>query len=476
MASTHSYPATHPAAVIAACLVLVALGAACSTSPLKATPPQLPSAFESPASGTWPELDWYRGFASAELDALVLQAQQNNLDLVAAEARVRQADARSRAAGGAILPQVDGRGDIARIAGESGGQSARETDWSALIAASYEVDFWGRRHAEANSAQYSAQASAADRDTLMLTIRTAVADDYFQVLSLRERVVLARASLEAAGEVLKVIEARFNAGAASAAELAAQRAAVANAELAIAPLERQELEARGALALLVGRAPEGFTVDAQSLDGLQQPRVSPDLPANLLLRRPDVFVAERGLEAAHADLIAARAALFPTLTLTGSGGVQDPAVQAAVITLAGSGPSLTLGASLVQSIFDGGQRRAVRDEAQAKEEELLAIYRSAILNALLDVETALSAIERLNRQQAAQEENVTQSARAFEAARLRYRAGAGDYLSVLDAQRTLYAAQEQSSQYKLARLQAAVGLCKALGGGWQQPDVTEQHT
>jgi len=164
--------------------------------------------------------------------------------------------------------------------------------------------------------------------------------------------------------------------------------------------------------------------------------------------------------------------MFPSLTLTGSGGAQNPAVQAAVITLEGAGYQLSVGAALVQTIFDGGRRRAARDEAQAKEEELLANYRAAILSAFADVETALSAIRHLNTQRAAQTENVTQSERAFEGARLRYRAGAGDYLSMLDAQRTLYTARDQSSQYKLARLQAAVGLFKALGGGWQQPART----
>ena len=280
---------------------------------------------------------------------------------------------------------------------------------------------------------------------------------------------IARANLDSTREVLQVIDSRYNAGAATEAELATQRAAVANAELTIVPLQQQEFEARGALALLVGHVPEGFSVTAQHLDDLSEPVVVPGLPAELLQRRPDVLAAETSLQAAHADLNAARAALFPTLTLTGSGGVQNPAMQAAVITLEGAGSTFSLGAALVQTIFDGGRRRAVRDEAQAKEEELLASYRTAILNALLDVETALSAIRHLDLQRAAQTENVAQSERAFEGVRLRYRAGAGDYLSVLDAQRTLYAARDQSSQYKLARLQAVVGLFKALGGGWQQP-------
>jgi len=430
-----------------------------------------PASFEQqgPAQAAWPARDWYHGFASEELDALVALAQQNNLDLAAAAARIRQADARARAAGGAILPQVDVGANAARITGGSHGESASETDWSALLSASYEVDFWGKNSATSRSAHLLALASQADRDTLALTVLSGVANGYFQVLSLRERAAIARENLDSAREVLQVIEARFNAGAATAVELATQRAAVANSELAIAPLEQQEVEARGALALMVGRAPEGFPVVAQRLDGLVEPAVAPGLPVELLARRPDVLAAEAGLQAAHADLAAARAAMFPTLTLTGSGGVQNPAVQAAVITLEGTGYSLSLGASLVQTIFDGGRRSAVRDEAREKERELLANYRAAIISALLDVETALSAIRHLDTQQAAQTQNVTQSERAFEGARLRYRAGSGDYLSVLDSQRTLYAAREQFSQYKLARLQAVVGLCKALGGGWQQP-------
>jgi NodT family efflux transporter outer membrane factor (OMF) lipoprotein len=446
---------------------IAALCAGCVTAPLTPSA-QVPATFEQTTAGAaWPGKQWYRDFGSAELDDLIAQAQQANLDLNAAAARVRQADARARAAGAAILPRIEAGGTTTRIEGRSGGTTARETDGSALLSTTYEVDFWGRSRATATSARLSALASRADRDTLTLTTLAGVTNSYFQVLSLRERLKLARANLDSNREVLQVIEARFNAGAAAAAELASQRAAVATAELTIPLFEQQEFEARGALALLIGRAPEGFTVAAQALDGLADPAVAPGLPAELLMRRPDVLSAESSLQAAHADLAAARAALFPSLTLTGSGGVQDPAVQAAVITLAGTGPSLSLGASLLQTIFDGGRQRAVRDEAQAREQELLTLYRGAILNALLDVETALAAIRRLNLQQSAQQESVTQSEQAFEGARLRYRAGSGDYLTVLDSQRTLYAAQEQASQYRLARLQAAVGLSKALGGGWQ---------
>jgi outer membrane protein TolC len=191
------------------------------------------------------------------------------------------------------------------------------------------------------------------------------------------------------------------------------------------------------------------------------------LPSELLTRRPDLLMAEAKLLSANADLLAARAALYPSFSLTAAGGLQNPALNAAVMTLSGVGPTLNLGASITQPIFDGGRLRALRAEAQAKDDELLAGYRSAILSALVDVENALASLRHLDDARTLQEENVTQSKRAFEGATLRYQAGSGDFLTVLEAQRTLFAARDQYSQYKLARFQALIALCKALGGGWQ---------
>ena len=449
-------------------IIAALASSSCARDAVKPAAPELPRDFEaSSAQGTWPGADWLHGFASQELDSLVALARDNSLDIVAAAARVRQADARARQAGAALLPQVDANGSATQFAGGSHGSTAHETDWSALLSASYEVDFWGKNRAAADSAKSLANASRAELATVRITISASVATAYFQVLSLRERTALARQNLDAALGILQVTEARFDAGSVGAAELAAQRAAVANFEFAVPQLQQQEAEARGALALLVGRAPEGFTVSGEGLDALAEPPLAAGVPSELLQRRPDLIASESNLQAAHADLIAARAALFPSLGLTASGGVQNPAVQAAVITLAGTGWSLTAGASLVQTIFDAGRRRAVIQEATARQEELVANYRGAILAALLDVENALAAIHYLELQKQAQLRNADQSERAFQGAQLRYREGAAEYLTVLESQRALFAARDQLSQYKLARLQALIGLGKALGGGWQ---------
>jgi outer membrane protein TolC len=181
-------------------------------------------------------------------------------------------------------------------------------------------------------------------------------------------------------------------------------------------------------------------------------------------------MAEANLAAASADTVVARAALYPSLNLTLQGGVGNPAVNAAINTLGGVGPGLNLGASLTQPLFDAGKLRSQSREAQAREQEAVTSYRAAIVSALVDVENALGALRHLDEAREAQNTNLQESARSFEAAQARYQHGNGDFLSVLEAQRVLFAARDQFSLYKLARLQAVIALCKALGGGWQAPD------
>lgn len=440
----------------------------CALQPPKPAVPEVPAAFQNGSSGAaaWPAKDWYQGFGSTELDGLIAEAEHANLDLAAARARLIQADARSRQAGASLLPPVDADGNGNYLAGHSAQGSAHELDWSALLSTSYEVDFWGKNRATANAARFLGAAARADRDTLALETSAAVADSYFELLSLRERLQIAQSNQDAARSLLDAVQARFNAGAADPVQLATQRTVLASAQLATPELKQRESEALTALALLVGRQPEQFQVAGSGLEALVEPRVAPGLPVQLLTRRPDIYLAEANLRAADANLVAARAAMLPTLTLTAAGGIQNPAVNAAVNVLSGTGPGVNLGVGLTQSIFDGGRLRALRDESQARDAELLAEYRKAILASLVDVENDLSALQNLDAAREFQDENLRQSQQAFDGAQLRYRQGAGDFLTVLEAQRALYAARDQFTQYRFARLQALVALCKALGGGW----------
>ena len=444
--------------------------AGCVTGAPPPPPEALPAAFEhaTPATAKHsPTLDWYRTFGSPELEQLIASAREANTDLRAARERVLQADARARQAGAAILPSVSANGTANYLAGHSSQGSGHELDWAAMLAASYEVDFWSRNRSVAEAARLESRSSEADRETVALTLLSAVSIQYFEVLALRERIAIGRQSLDTGEQVLQAVTLRHRAGNANPTDVATQTAALDALRVQVAEFEQSEVQSRAALALLVGHAPEGFEVAATSLADLREPAVTPGIPSTLLARRPDLVRAELQLRAANANVAAARAAMLPSLSLTASGGLQNPALPATVTTISGTGPSFALAANLIQPIFDHGRLRAQRDEALAHERELLANYRGAILAALVDVETALSALEHLERVRPFQEDNVRQSEQALAGIRLRYERGAGELLALLEAQRTLYAARDQFAQYRLARLRATVALCKALGGGWQ---------
>jgi multidrug efflux system outer membrane protein len=406
-------------------------------------------------------------FHSAVLKDLLSAIDHDNADIGIAIARIGQADAKARQAGAALLPSLDFNPNGTGFAGGARGRNAHEIDWSAAFVASYELDLWGRVRAQRESASAAARVSRADLAAVRMTARAGVATLFFRVQSLRERSALARENLKSAQDVLAFLEARAKVGLVMPAELASQRSLVAAAQIAIPELDQQRVELLTALAVMVGRNPEGFDVVDEPLQTLSEPIPVSGLPVDLLTRRPDLVAAEEALKGAHADLLAARAAFLPDVSLSATGGVANPAVNAAVNVLAGTGYSFTLGADLVQSIFDGGRRRAIAAEAEAKESELLLIYRAAIRSALADVETALAQLSHLDQQRDSQDASVADSVRAFEGWSARYHAGAAPYLSMLEAQRTLIAVRDQRAQYRLARLQAIVDLNKAMGGNWE---------
>ena len=434
----------------------------------------LPRSFTQTApEGAQPGIapDWWKGFNDAELATLIGQAQDRNNDLAAAVARMRQADARARQAGAALLPTLGLNVNGTYNYGAAEGTSASETDFSAGLGASYELDFWGKNRDAAQSANALARASRADRQTMALSVTAGTANAYFTLLALRERLASARANLASSEDMLALVQRRVKAGFSAPADQIQEAANLAAIQTQLPALEQQELEARTALAILLGRAPEGFDVAALSLDGIVAPAVAPGLPADLLRRRPDIVSAEANLVAAHANLDAARVAILPDITLTAAAGLQSPALNAAVNTLGGTGFGGNIAAALVQSIFDGGLIAAKTDETKAREEELVAQYRGAVFAALGDVENALGNLAHAAAQEESARNQVTQSEKLLIAAQNKYRAGSVDFLIVVDAQRTLYAARDQLAQLRQARLSASVGLFKALGGGWTEGNM-----
>jgi NodT family efflux transporter outer membrane factor (OMF) lipoprotein len=451
-------------------LIAAILLTGCTNTPPPALKPgDVPAAFEQKAPANaplWPAADWWTNYHDPQLAALMEQAQAGNLDIAQAAARLRQADARARQAGAALLPQVGANGNVNTLYGRANGVSQHETDYSAGLDVSYELDFWGKNRNLLDSAQAAVRASNADRATVALTVTSGVANTYFQLLSLRERIAVAQANLKSAQDILSVVQRRVTAGYSANADLIQQRAALAAEQAALPALEQQELEARNALAILLGRPPEGFAVSGDGLGVLSPPAVAPGLPSALLARRPDIVAAEANLLGAHADLAAARTAFFPSISLTASGGVAYPALAAAIDTLPGLGLAAGAGATLAQMIFDGGRAQGKVEESRAREEELLAAYRAAVIASFSDVENTLGSFAHLGAQEAALREQVTQSEKVLSAARRKYVAGSADFLTVTDAQRALYTARDQLSDIRRARLAASVALFKAMGGGF----------
>ncbi|MFA5120420.1 efflux transporter outer membrane subunit [Zavarzinia sp.] len=455
-------------------LPALALGA-CSSKPKP--PPEVvvaPAAWAAPAGGgaeVWPAADWWQGFGSAELDRLIAEAKAGNADLGQAAARVAQAEAQLRIAGSSLWPSLSLSGGATRRRGSDTGTGSGAADtwrstYSASLSASYEIDFWGANAADRAAAAASLAASRFDRETVALTVTSGVATTYLQVLSLRDRLDVARRNLAIAEEVLRLVEAKVGAGAASDLDLAQQRTVVAQRRAAIPPLEQNLREQSAALAVLLGTAPTGFEVAGQSLAPVKMPPAAAGLPSALLARRPDIASAEARLVAADANIDAARAAFFPQVTLSASMAL----TQAAVGDLFDlSNAAYSLGASLLQTIFDGGRVAAQHELAKAQKEELVQSYRGAVLAAFSDAEVTLGAVDSLNRQRLLQDEVLAQARRSLELAQIQYRAGAADLLTVLNAQQSLYSAEDQAAQVKLSALQAYVGLYRALGGGWQAP-------
>lgn len=460
-------------------LTLCLLLSACSNPPPRPDSGLVaPPNWQAPAAAGQQQAlnrEWWQAFASPQLNRLIEQARHNSFDLAAAMARVRQAQASAVIAGAPLLPELTFGLDASRerLLRGSGFSQLDTSDedrtldfFDTNLSASYEVDFWGGKAAARDGAVHSLNASRFDRATVELTVLSGVASSYLQSLALDEQTRIARLNLANARNVLQLVQTRYQSGSATALELAQQRSLVASQARQLLLLEQQAQEARISLATLLGEPVQGLQLDDQRFDRLTWPEIASGVPSELLGRRPDIASAEARLAAAQANVQVARAAMLPSLKLGASLG--SGADQVADIL---RNPFYTLTSGLTAPIFNNGRLSAERDKARAQQDELLQAYRGAIIAAFADVEKALNSIDGIDQQRRWQDEELTQAQIAFELSENRYRAGAQNLLTVLETQRTLYQAQDQQVQLRLARLQGSIALYKALGGGWQDTEV-----
>ncbi|TFF02495.1 efflux transporter outer membrane subunit [Pseudomonas sp. BCA14] len=392
---------------------------------------------------------WWREFHSAELDQLIVRGLAANYTLKAAVSRIDEARASSQVTGAAQYPMLSLGGNFQRQ--NNYGTTPKR---SVFAEATYELDFWGKQRAAADSADALAKATVFDAGTLRMSLSASIADSYFQVLSLQERLRLAQSIADDARQVLDLVEVQARQGAVSNLEVAQQRNAMQTFEAAMPPLRQQRDQALYQLAVLVGAPPEGFHLQGEGLKGLQVPQPATGLPIGLLRQRPDIQAAEARLVSANFDVGVARAAFLPNLSLDLLGGID---------TLAGGQIWSAVG-TLSQPLFQGGQLKGQLHFDQAHVQELTASYRESIIEALQDVETQLSAARELDKSYTLNQAAVDSAREAARLAQVRYRLGSTDFQTLLIVERTQYQAEDSLLQVRLQHLQAAVGLFRALGG------------
>ena len=420
----------------------------------------------APSQPDWPGLTWWHDFHAAELDRLMNAAHDGNSDLAIAVARLKQADAQAVIAGAPLLPQVDAGASGERVRQQPSYKTGSKL-YSASLSASYEFDFWGALRDQAEAARLTAAASAFDRETAELTLQSAVANSYFSLLSLNERIRLAEDNLKAAESVLGAFQARLEVGTASALDVAQQENVVATQRAVLPPLIEQQRQGRDALAVLLGQAPEGTSAPDGELRAVRLPAVAAGLPSGLLQRRPDVQSAESKLQAANRNVKASVAALFPSITLTAQGGGASSSLSD---LFKPAGAFYTLIGGVAQPIFRGGALEGGQLLAEGQYDEQVATYRKAVVSAFADVEDALAAVEQEGRRAEADKIVVQTAQRAYDIAQAQLYSGTVDILTVLNTQRSLFQAEDELAQARLSHAQAVVGLFKALGGGWQSPE------
>lgn len=422
---------------------------------------------------------WWELYQDPVLNDLVVKARQNNTDIKLAVARVEEADAFMREVGAALFPQIDldssaSRSRVTELGSNpvvSGFKPVRN-NYNIKLGTSFELDFWGKLRRAKESARAQALATRYAKDTVDLSLSGLVASNYLLLRSLEAQITVSRDSLRSREESLALTKRRLQGGVSSALDVHQAEVASSNLVAQIADLVRQRAVVEHQLAILTG------VLDLKLAEGdiknLPIPPVPPaGLPSSLLEARPDVRQAEQDMIAANAKIGVAKAALFPTISLTANYGGESAELGD---ILKSAARIWTGGLSLNLPIFDSGRLNARVDQATAQQKQALASYEGSLQNAFREVNDALVTVRQSAEREAALQTSEAAAKKALGIADNRYKSGYSAYLDVLDSQRVYNDTALAFIQSRQARLAATVELFKALGGGWKadQPDFLNQ--
>jgi len=423
---------------------------------------ETPAQWHEPAQSSSAKVDpqWWQAFSSSQLNRLMSEALAYNNDLAAARQRVEQARAQAKIAGAGLWPTASLSGDFS----DSRNNKTDSQQTSGQIDIAYEVDLWGANRARRDAGTALMLSQIFARDALQLVVMADVGQAYFNLLAIQERRQIASDFLDTVNAILSIIEARQQAGAAYALEVAQQKTAQANARASLDLLIQQQTLAENSLTILLGHPPQTLPLEAARFADLAVPGIAAEQPAALLQRRPDIGQLEMQLIAANADIAVARAAFYPKLQLSLGSILANPQP---------AGVAATLAAGLTQPLFQGGRLEGALGSALAANAELAETYRKAVLTAFKEVEDAAATYNNSSRRLKALETAAEQARLAYNISQERYRLGAIDYQALLNTQSSYLSTENSRVQARLDVLVAQVQLYKALGGGWS---LSEQNT
>ncbi|MBS1227922.1 MAG: efflux system outer rane lipoprotein NodT family [Proteobacteria bacterium] len=407
---------------------------------------------------------WWEQFADPVLSDLIAAALRENKDLLIASARIDEYAGRYGITRSQLFPQVSAAADGSKQKNVPSGSLVKETynTYDTLLSASWEIDLWGkiRRQSEAANAQLIATEEG--RQGVILSLVASVAGGYTTLRDLDRQLQIATDTANTRAASYQLFKDRYEGGVISLLELSQNKSQYEEALASIPPLEKAIAQQENALSILLGRNPEPIA-RGRTIDQLVVPAVPQGLPSSLLERRPDLRQAEQTLIAANAQIGAAKAAYYPSISLTGMFGVASTSLSNLFTS---SSQIWQYGGSLGLPIFNAGLLAGQVQVAEAQQQQALFSYQKAIQNAFREVNDSLIDQDRTRAQLETQRQQVASLQQYADTARLRYDNGYTSYLEVLDAERSLFQAQLQYTQTQQARLQAMINLYKAMGGGW----------
>jgi len=421
-----------------------------------------------------PRDHWWQVYHDTALDQLQQRLIANNADLAAALAHYRQAQAFDLQSRSALFPTVSTNAD---------GERDRESDTKPLRGATspadynsftvgaqvdYEIDLWGRVRNTVEAARDETLAANADLASAQLSLQTQLVDNYIQLRGLDQQIALYQQSIDAFQKALKLTQTLHDGGIVSGLDVSRAQSELSSTKSLWSQSQAQRALIQDAIAVLVGDSASSFKLAAQT-DTLTLPTVPVGVPTTLLQRRPDIAAAERRVAEANAQIGIARAAYFPSLTLSAQGGFQSDRYPS---LFTAPNHFWAIGPSLFETIFDGGKRKAGVRAAKAATDEAGAKYRGIVLNAFAQVEDNLAQIDHIGVAKADQKDAADAAQHSVDLATDQYKAGAVGYLDVVQAQATALDAQRTLLSLDTNQLRASVQLIKALGGGWSTGDMT----